>query len=197
MYHTFQVWALCWTPIFKSVTLRSGSARRGQDIAHLLSGARARLGRKLEIQREELAACAGGDAYKLYADLITANLYVIRRGMGQVRVQNYYSEAAEEMTIVLDPRLTPAQNAQRMYKKYTKSKNAKVYLSEQIRLAEEELRYLDTVAEALERAETESDLNEIRQEMAQSGYAARTPAAKNAKRPERYAADGISLGERI
>lgn len=157
--------------------------RRGQDIAHLLSGARARLGRKLEIQREELAACAGGDAYKLYGDLITANLYAIRRGMEQVRVQNYYSEAAEEMTIALDPRLTPAQNAQRMYKKYTKSKNAKVYLSEQIRLAEEELRYLDTVAEALERAETESDLNEIRQEMAQSGYAARTPAAKNAKRP--------------
>lgn len=156
--------------------------RLGQDIAHLLSGARARLARKLETQREELAACADGDTYKLYGDLITANLYMMQRGMKHIRVPNYYSEAAEEVTIMLDPRLTPAQNAQRMYKKYSKSKNAKVYLGAQIDLAEAELRYLDTVTEALQRAEIESDLNEIRMELSQSGYVSRISTAKNAKR---------------
>ena len=107
---------------------------------------------------------------------------MIRRGMKHIRVTNYYSEAAEEITISLDPRLTPAQNAQRMYKKYSKAKNAKVCLGEQINLAEEELRYLDTVAEALQRAEIESDLNEIRMELSQSGYVSHTSAAKNTKR---------------
>ena len=85
------------------------------------------------------------------------------------------------MNVPLDTRLTPAQNAQRYYKKYNKSKNARVVLTEQIALSEAELRYLATVAAALERTETESDLAEIRHELSVSGYGSRMRGYKPGK----------------
>lgn len=155
--------------------------QRGQDIIKLVSNANARLLKKIELQKEELRECADGEKFKLYGDLLTANLYAIKRGEAQARVQNYYSEDCEEITIELDTRLTPAQNAQRYYKKYNKCKNAKMYLTEQIAAAQNELHYLETVSQALDRAETEADLVEIRQELAKSGYASRMHGFKAAK----------------
>ena len=73
----------------------------------------------------------------------------------------------------LDTRLSPAANAQRLYKKYNKSKTARVELSKQIALGETELSYLDTVFDSLSRAETSTDLSEVREELYRSGYASR------------------------
>lgn len=157
--------------------------QRGQDIIKLVSGANARLQKKIDLQRTELAECAEGEKFKLYGDLLTANLYALQRGTKTARLMNYYSENCEEIDIELDSRLTPAQNAQRYYKKYNKCKNAKHYLTEQISLAENELSYLETVTQALHQAETEADLVEIRQELAKSGYASRMHAVKNTKLP--------------
>lgn len=157
--------------------------QRGQDITHLLSHANARLLKKLDAQRDELAACDMGDTYRLYGDLLTANLHQLRRGVTEVTLPNYYSEACEPITVPLEARRTPVQNAQHYYKKYNKSKNARVALTEQIAASEAELRYLATVAVALEHAETESDLAEIRQELAVSGYASRMHGYKSGKRP--------------
>ncbi len=157
--------------------------QRGQDIIKLVSSAVARLQKKIELQKEELRECADGEKFKLYGDLLTANLYAIKRGATHARVQNYYSEDCEEIVIELDSRLSPAQNAQKFYKKYNKCKNAKKYLTEQINLALSELEYLNTVTHALENAETEADLTEIRHELTQSGYASRMTnfkATKNA-----------------
>ena len=155
--------------------------QRGQDIIKLVSSANARLMKKIELQKEELRECADGEKFKLFGDLLTANLYAIKRGEAQAHVQNYYSEDCEEITIELDTRLSPAQNAQRYYKKYNKCKNAKMYLTEQIATAQNELQYLETVSQALDRAETEADLVEIRQELAKSGYASRMHGFKAAK----------------
>lgn len=155
--------------------------QRGQDIIKLVSSANARLMKKIELQKEELRECADGEKFKLFGDLLTANLYAIKRGETQARVQNYYSEDCEEITIELDTRLSPAQNAQRYYKKYNKCKNAKIYLTDQIATAQNELQYLETVSQALDRAETEADLVEIRQELAKSGYASRMHGFKAVK----------------
>jgi predicted ribosome quality control (RQC) complex YloA/Tae2 family protein len=77
------------------------------------------------------------------------------------------------VTVELDSRLTPAANAQRYYKRYNKAKTAKIELNRQIELGEAELAYLYTVFESLTRAETPSDLTEIRDELYRSGYASR------------------------
>ncbi len=146
---------------------------RASDILRLLTNAETRLKKKIALQSEDLAASAGREIDKLYGDLITANIYRLERGMKEAKVENYYSEDYETVLIPLDARLTPAQNAQKYYKRYAKAKSAEVHLTQQLVLARSELSYVDTVFDALTRAETESDLEEIRRELYESGYASK------------------------
>ena len=151
--------------------------QRAQDILHILTNADTRIRRKLELQQAELADCEKGAEWKKQADLITANLHAIPRGAETVELTDYedWHEDGTCGTVLvrLDTRLTPAANAQRLYKKYNKSKNAKVELTRQISLGEAELTYLDTVFDALTHAETAADLTEIREELYRSGYASK------------------------
>lgn len=147
--------------------------KRAADIFKLLSNAETRITKKINLQKEELTACEDGEKFRLWGDLITANIYKLKRGMSECTVQNYMSENFEDVTIPLDKRLTPSQNAQVYYKKYNKSKAAKIHLSEQLRLADEELEYVYSVLDALSRAEGERELAEIRAELYHSGYASK------------------------
>ena len=151
--------------------------QRASDLLRILTNADTRLRKKLDLQREELALCEKGEEYKKCADLITANLYLLSRGMSQAELVDYedYREDGSFGTrvIELNNRLSPSANAQVYYKKYNKSKTAKIELAKQIALAEEELRYIDSVFVALTNAETSADLTEIRDELYRSGYASR------------------------
>ncbi len=155
--------------------------QRARDVIKLLEGAEARTERKLGIQREALADAEKADEYKRKGDLITANIYRIRRGDERVRVVDYYDEACSEVEISLDPKLTAAQNAAKMYKLYNKCKTARRVLTEQIAIWEAELVYLESVRAFLDRAECEQDLIDIRDELYRSGYAARLRGYKPAR----------------
>ncbi len=147
--------------------------QRTADIFRLLTNAEARLEKKLALQRQDLLACADKERYKLWGDLITGNIYRLSRGMQTAVLENYYDDACPTVEIPLDKRLTPQQNAQKYYKKYNKSKTAEIELAKQIKLAEAELEYIYTVFDSLTRAESESDILEIRAELHGSGYASR------------------------
>ena len=152
--------------------------QRAADILKMLTSAETRLQKKIELQRSELADCENAAKYKKFGDLISNNLYRLSNKDRRVEVVDYESWNEEiqdfDKTVVeLDERLTPAVNAQRYYKLYNKSKNAKVYLTEQISIAEKELEYINSVFDALTRAETSADLSEIRDELYKSGYAAK------------------------
>jgi predicted ribosome quality control (RQC) complex YloA/Tae2 family protein len=97
---------------------------------------------------------------------------------------DYYDPDCPEIEIKLDSRLSPAQNGQKMYKLYNKAKNAKATLTEQIKLWERELEYLDGVQAFLERAEGEDDLSEIRDELYRVGYASRMKGYRPEKKPK-------------
>lgn len=155
--------------------------QRAKDIFNLLQNAVARTEKKLDIQRAALLDSEKGEEYKRNGDLITANLYQLKRGMESFRTVDYYDPDCPEVEITLDKRLSPASNAQRMYKQYNKCKTAKIVLAEQIKLWEEELRYLDTVKDFLDRAECESDVAEIRDELYRSGYSAKLRGYKPPK----------------
>ena len=147
------------------------------DLLKILGNAHSRIAKKLDIQRSELAECEKGEEFKRMGDMITANIYLLKRGMKSVELTDY-SEQLEDgsfktCTVELDERLSPAANAQRMYKRYNKSKSAKINLTKQIELGETELAYVYTVFDALTRAETPSDLSEIRDELYRSGYASK------------------------
>ena len=154
--------------------------QRASDILKLLSNAESRILRKIELQRSELEACDEGEAYKKYGDLITANIYRLPKKASVIELEDYETMDEdgnlETVKIELDPRLSPASNAQRYYKKYAKTKTARIELAKQIELAEQELQYIYTVFDALTRAESPADLAEIRDELYRSGYASRMKA---------------------
>ena len=147
--------------------------QRAHDLFTLLNNAVARTERKLQVQREALLDSENGEKYKRQADLITANIYRIQRGMSSFSCVDYYDDSCPEIEIPLDTRLSPAQNAQRLYKLYNKSKTAKAVLTEQIARWESELVYLDTVRAFLDKAECEDDLAELREELYRAGYSSK------------------------
>ncbi len=144
--------------------------RAAHDVTRTLNTATERLQRKLDNQRRELAASVDRDRKRLYADLINANLHAIPKGASSVELMNYYDEACPMLTVPLDPSLSPSRNAQKYYKEYRKAKTAEEILQQQIALGEEELRYLESVSDALSRAADTRELEELRRELEQSGY---------------------------
>lgn len=162
--------------------------QRASDILRLISNAQSRIVRKMENQRGELAECEKGEEFKRQGDLITANMYAIEKGSREVLLTDYCAQredgSFEQVKVTLDSTLTPAANAQKLYKKYNKSKHARVELTQQIALGEAELEYLSTVLDALDRAETTDDLMEIRAELYESGYASRMKGYAAPKKPQ-------------
>ena len=144
--------------------------RRGQDVLRLLANAESRIKKKTALQRESLADCENRGTWKKYADLITANMYAVKKGMKSAQLIDYEDENMPTVTVPLDERLTPSQNAQKYYKKYAKAKSALVMLTEQIEESARELLYIDTVFESLAKAENENDFSQIRTELSMTGY---------------------------
>lgn len=152
---------------------RADSLRtRAYDIFRLLGNAEARIVKKIDRQTLELADCDKGEEYKLWADLITANIYRLKKGSDTFALENYYDDM-KIVEIPVSERLTPAQNAAVYYKKYNKAKSAKIHLDQQLKLSRAELDYVYSVLDALSRAETQRELSEIREELYHSGYASK------------------------
>ncbi|MBQ8526180.1 MAG: NFACT family protein [Clostridia bacterium] len=126
--------------------------------------------KKLQIQNETLFKVGKRDKYKLYGDLVTANIYRIQQGMTGIEVENYYSENGETVAIALESDLTPAQNAQKYYKRYNKDKTAEAETLKQKELNETEIDYLESVQQAIATADSMTELTQIRDELIEQGY---------------------------
>src|SRR5699024_9366082 len=100
------------------------------------------------------------------------------KGDRTVTLENFYEEGSPETVIRLDPRLTPVQNAQKYYAEYRKAATAEDKLKDLMAKSREELSYLDSVFDAVSRTEGESELLEIREELAEQGYI-RLPKKQN------------------
>ena len=152
--------------------------QRGQDLIRSVTSARDRCRRKLAQQRQEFAKCRDRDQLRISGELITANLYRMERGQTKLTAENYYDPDCREITIPLDPLLTPQQNAAKYYKRYTKARTAEKYLTEQMALAERDEAYLESVLEELRQAETEQDFLDIRAELRENGFLKRSGKEK-------------------
>jgi len=151
---------------------RDRQDRHRQQAGALLKTAknlRDRVARKLEAQRLEQQDAVQRDGLREQGDLITANLHIMQKGQTALTTQNFYDPVCGEITISLDALKTPQQNAAAYYKRYTKAKAAEMHLAEQIAKGEQELDYLNSVLEAIERAETAGDVAQIRGELAEVG----------------------------
>ncbi len=144
--------------------------QRANDLFRLLVNLIDRTERRISVQREELSACSDKDYFRLCGDLISANIYRIKKGDSMAVVENFYSENCQQTEIKLDVRKTPSQNAQHYYNEYKKAVTAEKKLAEQISRGEEELQYLDSVFDSLTRATSENDIIQLRLELREQGY---------------------------
>ena len=157
--------------------------QRGQDLVKSVTSARDRTARKLGNQARELEATKNRERLRELGDILTSNLHLMERGMSTFRTMDFYDPEGGEVDIPLDPLLTPQQNAAKYYKEYNKAKTAEEMLTIQIEKGEKELEYLNSVLENIALAEGEKDLQEIRQELTETGYLRRPKtAAKRAKK---------------
>lgn len=179
-------------------------ARRSADLKKNISASlkktldnnRGRLERKLGKQRQELLSAQGREELKKQADLITANIYAIKSGDRRAIVTDYFTEGMPQIEIPLDPDISPQQNAQLLYKRYARLKNAEQALTAQIEAGEAELKYIDSLLYSLSQAQTEKDIRELTAEAAASGYVKKAQAKKQKQEkpgafaPKRYVTSG-------
>ena len=157
------------------------------DIMRTVNSALSRLQRKIDYQRQELEDCRKKEIYKKEGDLLTANLYRLQKQTEKVRVYDY--QIGSEIEIKLDNKLSPAMNAQKKYKKYTKLKRAETILSEQIKKAQQQTEYLRSVLDFIKRAASVVEFEEIRRELIDTGYIAEKKKAGRKhipSQPHRY-----------
>ena len=126
--------------------------------------------KKITLHKENLEKSKNRDVYKIFGDLITANIYRMNIGDRELIAENYFSENLETVKIPLKEDISPSQNAQRYYKLYSKAKITEKYAVDEITKAENEKYYLESVLESLEIAENPTELAEIRNELADEGY---------------------------
>lgn len=155
--------------------------QKSGDIHKIIVNRLDRCYKKLEILSGELQEAEGSEKYKIYGDLIMSNLYNLQQGKEKVRLQNYYSPEGEYLEIQMDPRLSPSANAQKYYKHYNKSKNAIDKINAQLEENRQEIMYLETQLDNLDKCTEELELEEIRNELAEQGYLKSRKSIKNKK----------------
>ena len=144
--------------------------QKGQAVRKTVQNLCTRIQRKLAIQEKELEATFDRERLRQLGDIVTANIHRIVKGQTVLQAEDFYDENMTVIDIPISPILSPQQNAAKFYKDYAKLKTAEKELTKQIAIGEEELQYLKSVLEELNRAQTEAELEEIRQELQSGGY---------------------------
>ncbi len=153
--------------------------------------------KRLQLVLEKLQECEGAELCRIKGELITSNLYALKKGMNACELVNYYDEEGKTLKIALDSLLSPAQNAQNYYKRYRKLKRAQEFSSRQREETQTEIDYLSSLVCALSSAETLEDCKCIEEEL-QSEKLLPLPQIKGRKKKEeipfrRYEQNGMII----
>ena len=125
--------------------------------------------KKLALQEEELTDSARMEEYRIAGELLTAQAYLVPRGAKTVRLPNFYDPENGAVEIALDVALTPAQNAQKYFKRYRKARVAQELAKEQKEKTLKEIELLEQALFDLEESETERDIADVRKALEDGG----------------------------
>jgi predicted ribosome quality control (RQC) complex YloA/Tae2 family protein len=152
--------------------------QQANDLERFIQNEKDKNEKKIEKLYSTLEDAKKADQYQLFGELLTANMYSLQRGLKEIEVINYYDENGATVVIPLDPLKTPSDNAQKYFSKYQKAKNSIEIVKNQIRLAEEELLYFESLQQQLMAASIR-DIAEIREELVDEGYIRERQKKKN------------------
>ena len=169
--------------------------QKSADLRHVVQTAFERNRKKYDLQKKQLRDTENREKYKVYGELIHTYGYNLAPNSRELTALNYYTN--EEITIPLDPTLTPAENAQKYFNKYNKQKRTFEALTELIQETADDIHYLESISNSLDIALTEADLIQIKEELMQTGYVRRKYTKKKEKitsRPMHYiSSDGYHM----
>lgn len=146
-----------------------------EELERLVKKAVARLEKRLRHIAAEEVKAAGAERQRQLGDLLLANLHRLRRGMGEVVLDDWFAEPPEPVRIELDPALSPQENAEARFRRHRKGKRAREHIDRRRAETLAELDWLGGVALALEELEDPADLESLREELAGAGLLARRP----------------------
>ncbi|MFY9393425.1 MAG: NFACT RNA binding domain-containing protein [Halanaerobiales bacterium] len=126
--------------------------------------------RKRDSFLQELEVGKNAEEFKKSGELILANIYQLKKGLLEAELIDYYDPEQRKITIKLDPQLSPADNAQRYFKRYHKARKSIKYIEAQLMKLKEEGEYLENVLLNIEQAETFKELEEIKDELILEDY---------------------------
>ena len=184
---------------FSSRDARDRLAQKSAGMIRTLKGHQERCLRKLALQEEELASAEKMEEYRRMGEAINANLFRLKKGMTEAVLPDWFGGEGAEITVPLDIRLTPTQNAQKYFKKYQKARSARETAAVQRDKTLSELEYLESMLEGAENSPGESELEEIRQELVRTGYMKKVTSRRQQRklpesRPWQYrSSDGIEI----
>lgn len=144
--------------------------QKAADLHKLVTTNLERARRKYALQQEQMEDTKDREIYQRKGDLITSNIYRVEKGDRLLIAEDFYQDPPCRVEIALKENLSPSQNAQRYYARYNKLKRTEEALNGQIIQTEEEIAYLESLLTSMDLADCEKDLEDIRQELYETGY---------------------------
>jgi predicted ribosome quality control (RQC) complex YloA/Tae2 family protein len=170
------------------------------DLQKLINTNIDRCNKKARILKETLAECAEKDSLRIKGDLLTSYIYTIKKGDKECTLLNFYNEEEEEyLKITLNETKTPSENVQYFYKKYNKLKTSEEYAKVQLEKNLQEIEYLNSVLTNILNADNYIEIEEIKDELIETGYVRYRKNNKNSKKPRKskplhfVSSDGIDI----
>lgn len=143
---------------------------KSSDLQKLITTNINRCNKKNKILKDTLTQCKDKEKYKLYGELLTANIFKLKKGMEEVQLSNYYSENYDNLKIPLAINKSPSENIQSYYKKYNKLKKSEESAYEQLEQNQQEMEYLQSVLTNIQNADNYDEIEEIKKELMETGY---------------------------
>ena len=174
------------------------AASKTADIRKIVANHIERAIKKQEKFDKTLKQIENKDLLKTYGELITSNVHIVPQGATNFITANFYEEDMANIEIPLDPTLTPIQNAQKYFKQYNKQKRSFIAINEQKINNEKDIAYLDSVHTFLSKNLSESEIEEIREELITQGILKKKTQNKQKKvikpKPMHYKSiDGLDI----
>jgi predicted ribosome quality control (RQC) complex YloA/Tae2 family protein len=172
---------------------------RSTDLQRLISTNIDRCNNKTKKLKNILKECEEKEKYKINGDLLTSYIYMLKKGLKEISLLNFYTDEEEYITITLDENKTPSENIQYLYKKYNKLKKSEESALEQLKKNEEELQYLNSVMTNILNCESYIEIDDIKKELIETGYLKFKNTNKNNKKDKSskpihlLSSDGIDI----
>ncbi|MFR7477013.1 NFACT family protein [Frisingicoccus sp.] len=178
--HTFDSISTVLRTYYAEKNATSRIRQKSHDLRHVVSTALDRTRKKYDLQLKQLKDTEKREKYKIYGEMINTYGYGLEEGAKNMTCLNYYTN--KEMTVPLDPQLTPQENAKKYFERYGKLKRTFEALSTLTEETHDEMEHLDSISTALDLAQTEGDLVQIKEELIQAGYVKRHTGGRNMKK---------------